>query len=121
MLEDGNDITLVKSKDVKKLISELDEADKRIKAEGITEMDYDISARLKVVQSHCKYIVRKLENTKTGSYTGLGVIGRRKNTTRYELALEAIRGISEVKKAAQKQTQQQAKKQAQQQAAARKK
>ena len=97
MLEDGNDIILAKSKDVRKLISELDEADKLIKAEGITEMDYDISARQKVVQKRCKYIVQKLEDTKTGSYTGLGVIGRRKNTTRYELALEAIRGIAEVK------------------------
>ena len=96
MIEDGNDIALSKTKDVKKLIKALEEADKQMKAEGITEGDYDISARKKVVQSRCKYIVRKLENTKTGSYTGLGIVGRRRNTTRYELALEAIRGISEV-------------------------
>lgn len=42
-------------------------------------------------QNRFKSIAKRLDKTETGSYTGLGVISRRKNSTEFEKAKEAIR------------------------------
>ena len=67
----------------------LREAKKDIKRYAIPE------AYLAERQNRFKHIARRLDRTETGSYTGLGVISRRKNSTEFEKAKEAIRRIGD--------------------------
>ena len=76
-------------------IREYAERERRVQAEKKETARYAISPeRLPYVKDAAAVIADRLDATKTGSYTGLGVISRHKNSGKFENAKTAIRNLS---------------------------
>ncbi len=75
-------------------LQELADNEKMLREEKADVVRYTIEGdRLKKVQKRICAMVGRLDETKTGSYTGLGVISRIKNSDEFEQAKAAMRKI----------------------------
>ena len=80
LVDNGNDINIIRVSDTKKLVSGLARTVKEIK----NEKRYDISDRQKLVQKRCKFIAGKMEATK-----------KSKNDSDFEEVIDAVMDIAD--------------------------
>ena len=87
LFETGKDKQIIESRSMLDLRRGLRECVDEIK----NEKKYDQGARKDLIQKRSRYLAKKLEDTKTGSYDKKGWISRKKNTTEFDSVLAAIK------------------------------
>ncbi|MCR5291571.1 MAG: hypothetical protein K6E28_01625 [Eubacterium sp.] len=87
LFETGKDKQIIENKSLYDLRRGLRECVDEIK----NEKKYDQGARKDLIQKRSRYLAKKLEDTKTGSYDKKGWISRKKNTTEFDSVLAAIK------------------------------